>query len=120
MKYKYAALVAVVVTTVSLAALAQKRTSAGEVFLLKAGGETMAELRVRQGASFLLEAADPSSHLDYNPSAGTVVATGGAILRRTAGTNSISVRGGAILKLTAGTNSVSVRADEIESVPDSQ
>ena len=100
MKYKHAVLVTVVVTTVSLAALAEK-ASAGKVYLLKAGGETIAELRVRGAANVAVETAGSGGHAEYNMSTGTVVA-----------------RGGAILKLTAGTNSISVRADEIESVPD--
>ena len=104
MKYKHAAaLVAVVVTTVSLAALAEKQASAGKVYLLKAGGETIAELRVRASAIVAVESASSSGHSEYNTSTGTMVA-----------------RGGATLKLTAGTNSISVRADEIESVPDSK
>jgi hypothetical protein len=103
-KHKYAAaLVAVVVTTVSLAALAEKQASAGKVYLLKAGGETIAELRVRASANIEVEGANASGHAEYNTSTGTMVA-----------------KGGAILKLTAGTNSISVRADEIESVPDSK
>jgi len=101
MKYKHAVLVAVVVTTVSLAALAEKQASAGKVYLLKVGGETIAELRVRGAANVAVETAGSGGHAEYNTSTGTVVA-----------------RGGAILKLTAGTNSISVRADEIESVPD--
>jgi len=101
MKFKHVVLVAVVVATASLAALAEKQASAGKVYLLKAGGETIAELRVRGGANVAVETADPAGHAEYNASTGTVVA-----------------RGGAILKLTAGTNSISVRADEIESVPD--
>jgi len=101
MKYRHAVLVAVVVTTVSLAALAEKQASAGKVYLLKAGGETIAELRVREAANVAVETAGSGGHAEYNTSTGTVVA-----------------RGGAILKLTAGTNSISVRADEVESVPD--
>jgi hypothetical protein len=101
MKYKYAVLVAVVVTTVSLAALAEKQASAGKVYLLKAGGETIAELRVRGAANLAVETAGPGGYAEYDMSTGTLVA-----------------RGGAILKLTAGTNSISVRSDEIESVPD--
>jgi hypothetical protein len=101
MKFKHVVLVAVVVATASLAALAEKQASAGKVYLLKAGGETIAELRVRGAASVAVETAGSASHAEYDTSTGTVVA-----------------RGGAILKLTAGTNSISVRADEIESVPD--
>jgi len=104
MKYKYAAaLVAVVVTTLSLAALAQKQGSGGKVYLLKSGGETIAELRVRASASFTIQSANSSGHSDYNVATGAMIATGGAILT-----------------LTTGTNSISVRADEIESVPDSK
>jgi len=103
MKYKYAVLVAVVVTTVSLAALAEKQASAGKVYLLKAGGETIAELRVRGAANVAVETTDSTGHAEYDFITGTLVA-----------------RGGAILKLTAGTNSISVQADEIESVPDSK
>ena len=104
MKYKYAAaLVAVVVTTLSLAALAEKQSSGGKVYLLKSGGETIAELRVRASVSVAIQSAGSAGHAEYNTSTGTVVA-----------------RGGAILKLTAGTNSISVRADEVESVPDSK
>jgi len=104
MKYKYAAaLVAVVVTTLSLAAFAQNQASGRKVYLLKSGGETIAELRVRASASVALESADASGHTEYNTSTGTMVAKGGATLR-----------------LTAGTNSISVRAEEIESVSDSK
>ena len=104
MKYKYAAaLVAVVVTTLSLAAFAQNQASGRKVYLLKSGGETIAELRVRASASVALEIADASGYTEYNTSTGTMVAKGGATLR-----------------LTAGTNSISVRAEEIESVSDSK
>ena len=101
MKFKHVVLVAVVVATASLAALAEKQASAGKVYLLKAGGETIAELRVRGAAKLAVETAGSGGYAEYDMSTGTVVA-----------------RGGAILKLTAGTNSISVRADEIESVPD--
>ena len=104
MKYKYAAaLVAVVVTTLSLAALAQSQASGRKVYLLKSGGETIAELRVRASASVTIESVNASGHTEYNTSSGTKVA-----------------RGGATLRLTAGTNSISVRAEEIESVSDSK
>jgi hypothetical protein len=104
MKYKYeVVLVAVVVATVSLAARAEKQASVGKVYLLKAGGETIAELRVRGAANVAVAAAGSAGHGEYDFRTGTMVA-----------------RGGAILKLTAGTNSISVRADEIESVPDSK
>ncbi len=103
MKVKNAALLAVVVTTASLAALAQKQVPAGKVFLVKAGGQTIAELRLRQGATFAVEGAGPSSRLQYDKTAGMLVATGGVTL-----------------KLSAGTNSISVRAEEIESVPDTK
>ena len=104
MKYKYAVvLVAVVVTTVCLAALAEKQVSAGKVYLLKAGGETIAELRVRGAAKVGVEAAGSDGYGEFDMSTGTIVA-----------------RHGAILKLTAGTNSISVRAEEIESVADSK
>jgi hypothetical protein len=103
MKNEYAAMVAVVVGTLSLAALAEKQATAGKVYLLKAGGKTIAELRVQPSATVAVESADTSGHVEYNINTGTTVATGGAIL-----------------ELTAGRNSISVRADEIESVPDSQ
>jgi hypothetical protein len=113
MKHNYAIIVAVVVTTISLAALAEKQASAGKSYLLKApagksyllkaGGETVAELRVRGAAIVAIESADSAGHAEYNTSTETMVTTGGAIL-----------------KITAGTNSISVRADEIESVPDSK
>lgn len=103
MKHKYAAMVAVVAATISLAAFAEKQAPAGKVFLLKAGGKTIAELRVQPSATVAVESAGSSGYSEYNVSTGTMIATGGAIL-----------------KLTAGTNSVSVRADEIESVPGSQ
>src|SRR5579862_6511660 len=75
----------------------------GKVYLLKSGGEPIAELRVRASANVEIESATSSGHSEYNTSTGAIVA-----------------RGGAILKLTAGTNSISVRAEEIESVPDSK
>ena len=104
MKYKYAAaFVAVVVTTVTLVAMAEKQASAGKVYLLKAGGKTIAELRVRGTAIVGFEGANSASHINYYQDTETFVATGGAILH-----------------LTVGTNSVSARADEIESVPDSK
>jgi hypothetical protein len=104
MKYKYgAALVAVVVTTVSLAAVTEKRTSGQSVFLLKSGGATIAELRVQAAATVSIESTNPSGYSEYNRGSGLIVA-----------------RGGAILRLTTGTNSISVRADEIESVADSK
>jgi hypothetical protein len=104
MRYKYAAaLVAVVATTLSLAAFAEKQALGGKVYLLKSGGKTIAELRVRASADVAIESANSSGHSEYNASTGAMVA-----------------RGGAILKLTAGTNSISVRAEEIESVPDSK
>src|SRR5882672_165242 len=104
MRYKYAAvLVVVVVTTLSLAALGEKQGPGGKVFLLKSGGETIAELRVRASANLEIKSANSSGHAEYDTSTGTMVA-----------------RGGVILKLAAGTNSISVRAEEIEGVPDSK
>ena len=103
MKYKYGLLIAAVATTVTLATLAQKQASAEKVYLLKAGGETIAELRVREAANVAVLALGSSSQAEYNTSTGTMVA-----------------KGGATLKLTAGTHSISVRADEIESVTDSK
>ena len=97
MKYKYAAaLAAVVVTAFSLAAPAQKQGTAERVFLLKSGGATLAELRVRAATKIAVESPDSSGHSEYNPSTGRLFATGGAILKLTAGTNSISVRAGEI------------------------
>ncbi len=98
-----AALLGIVVTTLSLAALAGKQASGGKVYLLKAGGETIAELRVRASAAVAVESANAAGRSEYNTSTGTMLASGGAILR-----------------VTAGTNSISVRADEIESVPESK
>jgi hypothetical protein len=103
MRNKYAIVVALVVGTISLAALAEKQAPTGKVYLLKAGGKTIAELRVQPSATVAVESADTSGHVEHNIDTGTIAATGGAIL-----------------KLTAGANSISVRADEIESVPDSQ
>jgi hypothetical protein len=104
MKYKHAAaLVAVVATTISLAAVGEKKEAAPKVYLLKAGRKTIAELRVQPSATFTVENTSPSGRSEYDVSTGKIVATGGAILQ-----------------LTIGTNSISVRADEIESVPGSQ
>jgi hypothetical protein len=103
-KYQYAAALAtVVVIALSLAASAQKQGAAGRVFLLKSGGAALAELRVRAATNIAVESADFSGHSEYDPSTGRLFATGGAIL-----------------KLTDGTNSISVRAGEIESVSGSK
>jgi predicted ribosomally synthesized peptide with SipW-like signal peptide len=102
MKRKYAvALVAVVVAAGSLAAFADKQASAGKVLLLKSGGKTIAELRVRATVNLAVQCANSSGHAEYDKSTGALVASGGAILT-----------------LSTGTNSISVRADEIESVTD--
>ncbi len=103
MKQKYAAVVAVIVAVASLTTLAQKQVPAGRVFLVKAGGRTIAELRLRQDVTFTVEGAGSSSRGQYDKTTGMLVATGGVTL-----------------KLSAGTNSISVRADEIESVPDTK
>jgi hypothetical protein len=105
MKHKIAvALVAVIVVAVSLAAFAEKQVSGGKVILLKSGSELVAELHVRSSAKVTLQCSTstPSSaDSDYNMKTGALVATGGAIL-----------------KLSVGTNSITVRADEIQSVPE--
>src|SRR5262245_38406864 len=103
MKNKYAITVAVAVAGISLAALAQRQAPAGKLYLLKAGGKTIAELRVQPSTTVEVQSAGSSGRSEFNVSTGTLLATGGATL-----------------KLTAGTNSISVRADEIESVPESQ
>jgi hypothetical protein len=104
MKSKHAvALAAVILTSVSIGALAEKQASEKKIFLLKSGGQTVAELRlVAPSTSFALKRDNPSSRVDYYMSTGTMLATGGVML-----------------EISAGTNSISVRADGIESVPDS-
>ena len=103
MRYKHAAaLVAVVIATASLAAIAQRLAPGQPVYLLKSGGKTIAELRVRRSATFQVESLNSSGSVEYNAVTGMLVATGGAVL-----------------KLGAGTNSISVQAEEIEAVPDS-
>lgn len=73
--------------------------------MLKSGSDIVAELHVRPSANVTLvslQGSSPSSgHSDYNLKTGTLVASGGAIL-----------------KLSVGTNSITVRADEIQSVPE--
>ena len=106
MKHKIAvALVAAVVVVVSLAAFAEKQAARGKVFLLKSASDIVAELHVRPSANVTgvtLQCSSPSSgHSDYNLKTGTLVA-----------------RGGAILKLSVGTNSITVQADEIQSAPE--
>jgi hypothetical protein len=104
MKCKYvAAAITVAVVIFSLAALAQKQAQRDRVFLLKSGGETIAELHLPGSTSIAIQSANSSGHSDYNVATGAMVA-----------------KGGAILTLSTGTNSISVRADEIESVPDSK
>jgi hypothetical protein len=104
MKSKYAAaLVAIILTSISIGALAEKQSSAGKAYLLKAGGQTIAELRiVAPSASWALKRSNSASHADYNMKTSTILATGGVML-----------------EISAGTNSISVHANEIESVPDS-
>src|SRR5262245_28928606 len=98
MKRKYAILTAILVTTGSLVALAEKQASKTTLYLLKAGGETIAELRVRGTATVEVSAADSNGRVNYDVGTETIVATGGAIL-----------------KVGSGPNTISVRADEIES-----
>ena len=80
---------------------AQQQVRGERMFMLKSGGVTLAELRVPRSASVAVENADSSGHSEYNSTTGTVLA-----------------KGGAILKLTTGTTSISARADEIASLPD--
>jgi hypothetical protein len=94
-------LVVVIVSSISLCALAGKHALGAKVFLLKSGGGSVAELHVFGSATVTVEGVNPSGHTDYNISSGVTHA-----------------RGGAILRVGAGTNSISVRAEEIESVPD--
>jgi hypothetical protein len=94
-KHKRAvALIAIFATTVSLASSAEKQASMGEVFLLKAGGKTLAELRVRGSGNLALQTSQGKYDMR---------------------TRTLSGSGGAVLTLRAGTNSISVRADEIVS-----
>jgi hypothetical protein len=83
--------------------LAEKQASGERMFLLKSGGATIAELRVRASEAVSIESANSSGHLEYSTGTGTVVG-----------------RGGVILEVTAGTSSTSLRADEIESVSGSK
>lgn len=103
MKFKNALPVAVVVMSISLGAFAEKQVAEGKVYLLKSGGETIAELRTRTNARVALEADRINSRAEYDVNSGTMIA-----------------KGGATLKLFVGTNSISVRAEEIECVPDSK
>ncbi len=121
MKRKFAAaLVAVVIIALSLAALAFEKASSNGArvfwvrdltfkpeppygpteFLLKSGGRTIAELRVLAGTQFEVSSTTPSGHVAFNQA-----------------TRTLAANEGAVLKVTAGTNSVTVRADEIETVP---
>jgi hypothetical protein len=83
--------------------MGDKQASGERVFLLKSGGVTIAELRVRAPEAVSIESANSSGHSEYNAGTGTVVA-----------------KGGVILKVTAGTSSTSLRAEEIESVSGSK
>jgi hypothetical protein len=104
MKSKYVAVcVTIALTTLSLVALGEKQAQHERVFLLKSGGETLGELHLRGHANIALQPANSSGDTDYNMATGVMHA-----------------RGGAVLKLTSGTNSISVQAEEIESVPASQ
>ncbi len=104
MKYNYAAaLVAAVVMAAGCAGPGGKQSTAQKVYLLNAGGETLAELWPQASATVAVEGVNASSHSEYHPTTGTMVA-----------------KGGAILKVTSGTSSISVQADEIESVPASK
>jgi hypothetical protein len=95
------ALVAVVVIgSVGVPAMAQQRAPAGKTFLLKAAGETIAELRMRRGAELSIKAMGSADHVDFDMA-----------------TQTFHARGGVRLNLTMGTNSVWVQADEIESLP---
>ena len=82
------------------AASARKQAPGERVFMLRSGGATIAELRLRGAAPVAVQSANSSGDLGYATSTGALLA-----------------RGGVVLKVTAGTKSVSVRADEIESVP---
>jgi hypothetical protein len=118
MKYKYAAvLVPVLVTTLSLAAVAYGQVVSNPTgvlwmdsprvksypterpipFLLKSNGEVIAELRARAGTSSEL--------------------TAGGRVKFNRATHALSATNGFALKITDGTNSVSARADEIQPEP---
>jgi hypothetical protein len=100
---RFIALIAVVLATISLAALGvEEHISKGPMrFLLKSPGGLIAELRIRAGAECKFMASSASSQVEYDEQAGTVKA-----------------RGGVILKIVSGTNSITVTADEIEGGPD--
>jgi hypothetical protein len=94
MKYKYLLIIVLTVILLSAvaAALAQQRTSGEKIYLLKGGGETIAELRVRGGVQLLLNASRSG---EYDPYTGRMNAKGGLRLSVTVGTNSVSVQAAA-------------------------
>ena len=106
MKRKHAvALIIVTVVTVTFAALAlEGHVSKGpKVFLLKSQGAVIAELRVPAGTECEVTSRDSSGRVEYNQTTGT-----------------LSASGGAVLKISTGTNSVTVTADDVEGVPEAK